>query len=115
MFLVVLKVLRTLLAYLVIGVLLGLFCIPLLPFMEKDNYAFNVWYSLDVAICTIAHGTKLRTISGWSGQHALTKKRYRLQAKVIDFLAFCAGDGKNHCYRAYVWELEMGFVKGTVK
>lgn len=106
--------LRTLFAYLVLSVLMAGCFFWLLPFVENEddgNYAFNVWYAIDVAICSVAHGTRNRTISGWTGEYATKKKRYEYQAWVIDCLAFLCGDGKNHCERAYFWEKSQGFVR----
>jgi len=107
-----LKTIRTLLSYLVIGLVFGGICSPLLFFMKGDNLPFRIWFIIDLLICTIAHNTDMRTVSGWTGQHMHNKKRYYYQAKVIDWLAEVAGDGPNHCYRAFQWEVKKGRVKG---
>ena len=126
---------RTLLAYLVISLIFVDSFIWLLPlsesviyglnifdsvictllvvslfFVRDGNYAFYVWYSIDVTICSIAHGTVNRTISGWTGEHATKSKRYMYQAKLIDYFAFVFGDGWSHCERAYIWEKSKGYV-----
>ena len=107
----ILKSLRTLFSYLILGVVFGGSCSPLLPFMNKNNLPFRIWYLIDLLTCTVAHDTSMRTISGWTGQHMATKKRYYYQAKVIDWLAELFGDKPEHCLRAFVWERKQGFVK----
>jgi len=102
------KVLRTLSAYLIIGAFIGLPFAVLLPFIRRSSYAFRVWYAIDVFICTVAHGTENRTISGWTGEHINNSTRYRIQAQVIDFILRQTGDAPNHCKRAYEWELREG-------
>jgi len=109
-FIDVLKSVRTLLAYVITGLFV---CIPflvLLPFIGRKGYAFEVWLAIDVFICTIAHGTRYRTISGWTGQHMLTHNRYYLQAIIIDWLLQKLGDAPNHCLRAYQHEKAKGLV-----
>jgi len=101
---------RTLGAYLFFGLLIGLPFIPLLFFINGKNYPFKIWYAIDVFICTIAHGTHKRTISGWTGQHMNTHKRFHYQAKLIDWLLRKCGDKRNHCFRAYHSELLQGLV-----
>lgn len=108
---ILVKALRTLFAYLVIGLIVGVWFTPLLPWVKKNNYAFRIWFSIDVMVCTVAHGTYRRTISGWSGQFMSTKPRYRKQAKVIDLLLRLCGDTADHCLRAYQWELKQGLVE----
>lgn len=71
----------------------------------RVSYAFSIWLGLDVVVCSIVHGTRYRTISGWAGQRMETSKRYYYIAKVIDFLFIALGDGKDHCKKAYQWEL----------
>lgn len=106
---------RTLLAYVLLGLSLILsplgwfFLLTGVGCFLRNKYCFKVWYQVDVLLCTMAHGTKLRTISGWSGQHAYLK-RYLYQRRVIDFLAKLCGDGPNHCQRAFEWEREQGWV-----
>jgi len=107
----ILKSLRTLLSYLVLGTFFGGLCLPLLPFIFENNMPFRIWYLIDVLICTVAHNTYMRTISGWTGQHMSSKKRYCYQAKVIDWLAQLVGDTSNHCFRQYRWEIKKGYVK----
>lgn len=106
-----LKVTRTFLSYLFIGGVFGGVCSPLLPFMKDNNLPFRLWLLIDLLVCTVAHNTDMRTVSGWTGQHMKTKKRYAYQAKVIDWLAELVGDGPNHCERAYQWEISMGRVQ----
>lgn len=110
---IILKTIRTLLTYLILGLPLLLIFGCLLPFINSTtmNYPFKVWFAIDVAICAIAHNTYRRSISGWTGQHALTKKRYYYQAKIIDFILVLCGDSPDHCYRSYLWELKQGLVK----
>lgn len=112
----ILKTLRQLLgycliAYTLLNTPLGVFFLALFPLIGRYEYCFNIWHTIDVLICSILHGTHKRTISGWTGQHAQKYKRYYYQAKVIDFLAELAGDGLNHCHRAYLHELKKGLVK----
>jgi len=104
------KVLRTLFAYLVIGLLIATWFIPLLFFINKSAYSFRVWFAIDVLICTVAHGTYRRTISGWTGQYMSLKPRYAYQAKVIDTILKLCGDGDDHCLRAYRWERMQGLI-----
>lgn len=75
-----------------------------------NTYALNQWYTVDVLAATLIHGTRERTISGITGQYMDSKKRYYYQAKVIDWLAELFGDEPNHCHRAYLWELNSGYV-----
>lgn len=107
------KVLRTLLGYVLIGLPALLVFGWLLPFIDvkQKNYAFNIWYAIDVAVCAIAHNTYKRSISGWTGQHMHTKPRYKYQAMIIDFLLKKV-DGPDHCWRVYTQELSRGYVKG---
>lgn len=108
---VLVKVFRTLFAYVVIGLLVGIWFFPLLPWVKKNKYAFRIWFSIDVMICSVAHGTYRRTISGWSGQFMSKKQNYRTQAKIIDYLIVLCGGEKNHCISAYQWELKQGLVE----
>lgn len=107
----ILKLCRTLFSYLILGVVFGGICAPLLPFISKQNLPFRIWYLIDVLICTVAHNTNMRTVSGWTGQHMQNKKRYQHQAAVIDFIARLVGDKPNHCARAYKWEQTQGLTK----
>ena len=105
----VLKMLRTLVGYTLIGLpLLAVFGV-LLPFIDlkSQNYPFLVWFAIDTMICAISHGTYQRTISGWTGQYMGTKLRYKYQGKFIDKLASLFGDEPNHCQRAYQSELKL--------
>lgn len=72
-----------------------------------SRYCLLQWYNLDVAVATIAHGTYNRTISGIAGQRAyeMPSSRWVYVARVIDILAEILGDGSNHCYRAYKYEM----------
>lgn len=101
----ILRALRTLFGYFVLGLLVGVFFAPMLPFMKKGNMPFRVWYLIDVLVCTVAHNTDGRTLSGWTGQHMSSNRRYKYQAVVIDGLARLFGDDPNHCWRAYVSEM----------
>lgn len=106
---------RTLIAYVLLALvflvnpigwvflLFGLGCFFRIP------YCLTVWYNIDVALCGFCHNTKLRTISGWTGQH-LHQPRYKVQAKVIDFLAELCGDQPNHCTRVYHQEKARGLI-----
>lgn len=111
MLIALLKAIRTLLAYFVIGLFFGGLATPLLFFIEKRNMPFRIWYLIDVLVCTVAHDTDGRTISGWTGQHMLSKKRYYYQAKVIDWGAELFGDKPNHSMRMYRLERFKGLVK----
>jgi hypothetical protein len=100
---------RTLLTYALLGLPAFILFGWLIPFInvEKRNYAFVVWFAIDIAICSISHGTYRRSISGWTGQKMHTHKRYQLQAKFIDFLLKKI-DGPHHCYRSYLTEKAQG-------
>lgn len=112
-----LKTFRQLLGYVLITYLLlktplvGVFFIVQLPLVFKFDYCRFCWLMLDMTICTIIHGTYMRTISGWTGQHMDKYKRYQYQAAVIDWLLEKMGDSKNHCKRAYEYELSKKYVK----
>ncbi len=108
---VLVKVIRTLFAYVVLGLLVGVWFVPLLPWVKKNEYAFRIWFSIDVMICTVAHGTYRRTISGWSGQFMALKPNYNVQARIIDCLIALLSGEQEHCKRAYEWELEQGLVE----
>lgn len=103
-----LKVLRTLFAYLFLGVMVGAPFLLLLPYVRRSEYVFRVWYTIDVLICTVAHGTTERTISGWTGEHMKTSTRYLVQGRVINFILRLTGDAPLHCERAYEWEIRQG-------
>ena len=107
---------RQLLGYLLLATVLlanpvGWYFIYLLTKIKTDKTAYNLWLAIDRLFCRICHGTYQRTISGWTGQWADTKKRYYYQAKVIDYLAYKFMDDKNHCFDAFLWEVKKGFVK----
>lgn len=101
--LTLLKTLRTLLAYVFCALL---FIIPFLILaacsLFGSLWAFNSLYSIDIAICSLCHGTKLESISGRSYRLS-HDRRYYYQMKVIDWLAY-PFDGAEHCKRAYHWE-----------
>jgi hypothetical protein len=107
----ILKVLRTLFAYLFLGVMVGTAFLPLLPFIRRSEYAFRVWYTIDVLICSVSHGTTERTISGWTGEHMQASTRYLVQGRVINFILRLTGDSPLHCERAYEWEVRKGKAK----
>ena len=99
----VLKTLRTLVCYLLCG---GLILIPFLLLsafaLFGSRWAFNSLYSIDVAICSIRHGTMLESISARSFR-LQGDKRYYYQMVIIDWLAK-PFDGEGHCEQAYLWE-----------
>jgi len=99
----VLKTLRTLVCYLLCG---GLILIPFLLLsafaLFGSRWAFNSLYSIDVAICSICHGTMLESISARSFR-LQGDKRYYYQMIIIDWLAK-PFDGEGHCEQAYLWE-----------
>ena len=105
-----LSALRTLFCYVILGVLLALPALPLLPFIGKSGWALNGWLSIDITICSWAHGTRYRSISGWVGQFMHTKRRYGVVAKVIDFIFEKITGEVNHCFNTYLNELKKGFV-----
>lgn len=98
-----LKTLRTLVGYILCGLLfIWPFIILSIFALFGSAWAFNSLYSIDVSICSICHGTKLESISARS--YRLCKdKRYYYQMRVIDLLAK-PFDGANHCKRARKWE-----------
>ena len=101
--LTMLKTTRTLLAYVFCGLLfIAPFIILSLFALCGSSWAFNSLYSIDIAICSICHGTKLESISARSFR-LRDDRRYYLQLLVIDFLAK-PFDGTDHCKRAYKWE-----------
>ncbi|ASM53694.1 hypothetical protein PNIG_a1545 [Pseudoalteromonas nigrifaciens] len=98
-----LKTLRTLIGYILCGLLFVWPFVILSVFaLAGSTWAFNSLHSIDVAICSICHGTKLESISARSFRLS-HDKRYRYQMLVIDFLAR-PFDGDNHCRRAHKWE-----------
>ena len=98
-------------AYLLLNTPLGVFFLLQFPFIFKNKYCLGTWYVIDVMICHLCHGTGWkRTISGWTGQHMLTSKRYYYQSVVIDYLLDLLGDGENHCMRTYRSERKQGLV-----
>jgi len=111
-FIGILQAVRQLTAYLIMGLMLcsspfGWYLLYLLTRINKDDIAMYVWIVLDRLFCVIAHRVKRRTISGWTGQWARKGvKRYVIQAKVINFVM----DDKDHCEKAYLWELSKGWV-----
>jgi hypothetical protein len=106
----VLRALRQLLGYaffgyLLLGTPLGVFFLVQFFFISKYPYCFSTWLVLDIFACHVFHGTGVkRTISGWTGQHMHTSRRYYYQAKVIDF-AF----GKDHCFKTFKSERAKGY------
>lgn len=101
--LTILKAIRTLLGYVVCGLFFITPFIILTVFTALgQKWAFNSLYSIDIAICSICHGTKLESISARSFRLS-HDKRYHYQMRVIDFLAK-PFDGTNHCKRAHKWE-----------
>jgi hypothetical protein len=109
-----LQAIRQLLVYLISGLLICLnpYLLYLFTQVKKLRKAYYSWLLIDRLICTIAHNTFKRTISGWSGQWAEQGvKRYVIQAKVIDFLAYKFSGEVGHCKHAYEWELKNGWVE----
>jgi len=99
----VLKTIRTLLCYLLCGILLITpFIVLSFPALFGNNWAFNCLYSLDIFICSLCHGTRLESISARS-YRLRNDKRYYYQMRFIDLLAK-PFDGKEHCRRAFKWE-----------
>lgn len=102
-------------AYALLNTPIGVFFLVQFPLIKRYDFCFNTWYIIDVLLCHICHGTGYqRTISGWTGQHMYKHKRYYYQACVIDFLASAVGDGPNHCYRAYLREKELGYIRSNL-
>ncbi len=98
-----LKTLRTLVFYVLCGLLfVGPLIVLSLFALFGSRWAFNSLYSIDVAICSISHGTKLESISARS-YRLRAEKRYYYQMLVIDLLAL-PFDGSGHCERAWNWE-----------
>lgn len=98
-----LKTLRTLIGYILCGLLfVWPFIILSLFALFGSVWAFNSLYSIDIAICSICHGTKLESISARSFRLS-HDKRYHYQMLVIDLLAR-PFDGTDHCKRAHKWE-----------
>lgn len=98
-----LKTLRTLIGYILCGLLFVWPFVVLSAFaLLGSRWAFNSLYSIDIAICSICHGTKLESISARS-YRLRNDKRYYYQMRVIDMLAK-PFDGDNHCKRAHKWE-----------
>ncbi|MCG9711098.1 hypothetical protein L1D46_20210 [Pseudoalteromonas sp. Isolate3] len=101
--LTLLKTLRTLLCYVLCGLL---FIVPFIVLsliaLHGSTWAFNSLYSIDITICSICHGTKLESISARS-YRLRSDKRYYYQMLIIDWLA-TPFDGKEHCRRAFKWE-----------
>jgi len=111
----ILQTIRQLLGYSLLAIVLfsnpvGWYFIYLLFSINKDTVAYDLWLAIDRIFCRICHGTRKRTISGWTGQWQYQSKRYYYQAKVINWLLFKATGEKNHSENAYVWELKKGYV-----
>jgi len=99
----VLKTLRTLVCYVLCGLVILIPFLLLSAFaLFGSRWAFNSLYSIDVAICSICHGTRLESISARS-YRLRNDRRYLYQMLFIDLLAQ-PFDGKEHCKRAYLWE-----------
>ena len=98
-----LKTSRTLIGYNLCGILFALpFDVLAVCALLGSKWAFNSLHSLDIAICSMCHGTRLETISARS-YRLRHKRRYALQMRVIDTLARPL-DGLKHCQRAFEWE-----------
>lgn len=103
--------LRTLLVYVFLGLPMAVIIAPTLPYAGTYPMLFNLWIWVDRRVCTWAHGTKMRTISGYTGARMGTHKRFLITGTVINLLARCVGDGANHCQRADAWEIKNGYDK----
>lgn len=106
----ILKTLRTLISYLLVAFFLltpfGWIFLAQLPFIGVSRYCHHTWYVIDILVCHVCHNTgPKRTISGWTGQYMNSKKRYRYQSRVIDFMF-----GKGHCWQEYQHEKSKGYV-----
>lgn len=97
--------------YLTVGLAFTPVILSTATLITTYRWAYLLWLWFDRIVCTIVHFTWKRTISGLTGERALTMARYRYQAIVIDWLAELVGDKPNHCYRAYLWEKRKGFCK----
>lgn len=105
---VMIRVLRQFIGYLLVATLLispiGCFYgLCAIGAILGNQYCMRQWMALDILACTTIHNTQRRTISGYTGER-LHLRRYRIQARVVDFLAMLFGDEPNHCERAYQWE-----------
>ena len=106
-----LRFLRNMAGYTLVATLLispiGWILVCMLPLLKRSQYCFNTWLILDVLVCNLCHRTGVhRTLSGYTGQHMYTVKRYYIQAKFIDFIF-----GKNHCSNEFKEERRKGYVK----
>ncbi|MGK0272145.1 MAG: hypothetical protein ACI88H_002811 [Cocleimonas sp.] len=106
----VIRAIWQLLCYVIIGLPVLIILLPSAPWVIKSSKVKTVWIWFDRLVCTIAHGTWKRTISGWTGQHMKNKPRYKHQAKIIDWCAELVGDEPIHSMRAYIWEKSKGLV-----
>ncbi len=99
----ILKTLRTLIGYVLCGLLfIAPFIVLSLIALCGSKWAFNSLHSIDITICSICHGTRLESISARS-YRLRNDKRYYYQMRVIDWLAK-PFDGKEHCRKAFKWE-----------
>lgn len=77
-----------------------------------DKRSLATWHGLDVFIASIMYRTRYRSISSIVGGKALQREKgYIVTQTVIDWLAGLFGDGPNHCYRAYHYEIQDPRVK----
>jgi hypothetical protein len=107
------KTLRTLLSYLFLGLFLAAPALPLLPFIGVSQWALNGWHAIDVTICSWAHGTRYRSISGWAGQHQQDKRRYYYIAVFVDAIFLFLAKEVDHCRNTFLDEKSKGLVKDT--
>jgi hypothetical protein len=106
----VIRAIWQMLCYVVIGLPVLLILLPSVPWVAKNLKVKMVWIWFDRLVCTVAHFTWKRTISGWTGQHMTNKPRYKHQADVIDWGAELLGDKPLHSKRAFEWETSKGYV-----
>lgn len=96
-------------SYVVIGLPIFMIIWPSAFYVDNSRTIYKLWLWYDRLICTCAHFTWMRTISGITGERAQKSLRYEYQERFIDWGARKLGDGVFHCYRAYLWEQSKGF------
>ena len=106
-----LRFLRNIAGYTLVATLLispiGWILLCILALIKRSKYCLDTWIILDKLVCHLCHRTGLnRTLSGYTGQYMYKIKRYRIQAKFIDFIF-----GKNHCSEEFKKERSKGYVK----
>jgi hypothetical protein len=82
-------------------------CITAVGAFKKSSYCRWVWLQVDRLGASMVYNRNMRTISGIVGQRANAGlSTYKVLEYFIDGLAKIAGDSPDHCYRAYMWELD---------